>query len=122
MRTLTFYPLPLDTKIEDFLTYKKADRSAYQKDYKILAAEIEALGSLLQSNKPNHRKQIHGFDKDRTCKDGMQYGQVLQKLLRVLSRKTADPILLTAICNFASELFECDDIVDSRDKMEKFAM
>ena len=52
----------------------------------------------------------------------MQYGQVLQKLLRVLSRKTADPILLTAICNFASELFECDDIVDSKDKMEKFAM
>ena len=84
----------------------------------MLAAQIEALGALLQADKQIYRKEIYEVSADDCPQKKKTYGNVLKKLLKVTSLKTADPIVLTAICNFAHELFECDDIIRKPKKMQ----
>lgn len=61
--------------------------------YKTLAAEITSLGGLLQSS-AEKRVNIYG-------------DPVVADLIQIMSHPQTDPILLTAICTFALDLFEC---------------
>jgi hypothetical protein len=72
--------------------------------YQTLAAEIIALGCLLRSSK---RMQI--------LED-----PVILDLVVVMSHPITDPILLTAICTFALDLFECDELRFDQQMMEPF--
>jgi hypothetical protein len=41
-------------------------------------------------------------------------------LLSITGHELTDPILLTAICTFALDLFECEDILNDEENMEPF--
>lgn len=62
--------------------------------YQTLAAEIIALGGLLKS--PKRMEILEDL--------------VILDLVAVMSHPMTDPILLTAICTFALDLFECDEL------------
>ena len=72
--------------------------------YRTLAAEITALGGLLRSPK---RKEL--------LED-----PVILDLVAIMSHPQTDPILLTAICTFGLDLFECDEPRQSQADMEPF--
>lgn len=73
--------------------------------YQTLAAEITTLGGLLTSN-DNRLKILE----DPVVKD----------LIQIMSHDITDPILLTAICTFARDLFECPEIRYNADLMQPF--
>ena len=78
-----------------------------QLKYQTLAAEIIAIGGLLQSSKEANRRKI------------IEEPSVLE-LMCITSHESTDPILLTAICRMALDLFETDEIKKDEKTMEPF--
>lgn len=76
--------------------------------YQTLAAEIRCLGGLLQAG-PGNRASI--LEKEK---------QVVLDLIQIMRHPKTDPILLTAICTFALDLFECDELRWDATVMEPF--
>ena len=74
--------------------------------YQTLASEIETLGGLLQSS-ADYRILI--LDEP-----------VIADLISIMSHKKTDPILLKAICTFALDLFESDELRYDAERMEPF--
>ena len=61
--------------------------------YQTLAAEITTLGGLMNAGGENREKILND--------------SVVLDLLSIMSHPKTDPILLTAICTFAYDVFEC---------------
>lgn len=77
--------------------------------YKTLEAEIGALGALLHSSSrwkilrpPNPRQTNSRRPKEES--------DIVLGILSVLQDKNMDPIVLTAACRFARNVFECVEI------------
>lgn len=66
--------------------------------YETLAAEITCLGGLLNA-KASNRKNILELHKP-----------VVLDLIQIMRHPQTDPILLTAICTFALDLFQCEEL------------
>jgi hypothetical protein len=71
-----------------------------------LAAEITTLGGLMNAGGGNRAKILN---------DG-----VVLDLLSIMSHDRTDPILLTAICTFAYDVFECEEIMADEDRMSRY--
>lgn len=72
-------------------------------EYETLAAQIKTLGGLLLSD-PEKRKEILEHE-------------VVKSLINIMKHPAADPILLTAVCTFALDLFECDELKESEEQL-----
>ena len=65
------------------------------------------MGGLLQSSKAVNRKKII----DETC---------VLELMSITNHDSTDPILLTAICRMALDLFETEELINNENIMEPF--
>jgi hypothetical protein len=74
--------------------------------YQTLAAEITTLGGLMNAG-GEHRQWILN-------------DSVVLDLLTIMGHPKTDPILLTAICTFAYDVFECEEIMDDEVKMSPY--
>jgi hypothetical protein len=66
--------------------------------YNTLAAEITTLGGLMNAGGTNRAKILNDT--------------VVLDLLSIMGHTKTDPILLRAICTFAYDVFECDEIME----------
>ena len=74
--------------------------------YQTLANEIIALGGLL-----------NGAGKKRI---NIILDDVILDIINIMSHSKTDPILLTAVCKFALDLFECDELRYNQQFMQKY--
>jgi len=74
--------------------------------YQTLANEIIALGGLL-----------NGAEKKRI---NIILDPVILDIVNIMSHSKTDPILLTAVCKFALDLFECDELRYNKQFMQPY--
>ena len=74
--------------------------------YQTLAAEITTLGGLMNAGGENREKILND--------------SVVLDLLTIMGHPKTDPILLTAICTFAYDVFECEEIMDDEERMSPY--
>jgi len=74
--------------------------------YNTLAAEITTLGGLMNAGGNNRAKILSDT--------------VVLDLLSIMGHTKTDPILLRAICTFAYDVFECDEVMINEDKMAPY--
>lgn len=74
--------------------------------YETLAAEITCLGGLLHSGKSN--------------RSNILIEPVVLDLIQIMRHPQTDPILLTAICTFALDLFRCEELRTSALEMAPY--
>ena len=75
--------------------------------YKTLAAEIVTLGALLKSDNTDNKMKILNET-------------VVMELIDIMSHEKTDPLLLIAICRFALDLFETDEVKFNEKTMQPF--
>lgn len=95
----------LSLNLYDGTTARETVLQQYKK-YQCLAAEIRALGGLLNCNRI-YRKEILNEP-------------LLLKLVKLIGVDKVDPILLTAVCQFTLVLFRCDEIRNDKKEMEPY--
>ena len=74
--------------------------------YQTLAAEITALGGLLQGN-----------ENKRAC---IIDDPIVLDIINFMSHSKTDPILLTSVCTFALDLFECRELRYCKKRMQPY--
>jgi hypothetical protein len=81
--------------------------SEQMRKYQTLAAQIKTLGGLLQCDKQEERMKILKSD-------------VAQDLIAIMGHTETDPILLTAVCTFALDVFEAPEVENDAKIMKPF--